>query len=104
MNGFLRSDPVNETTLPWLEDSAKLGEQPSASWVKALRHTGVEQFSRTGLPTTAWEGWQHTSLRPLMQTYFHYSVDAVKFDVKKLPAPLLTDSGRIDDIPRGGNR
>jgi Fe-S cluster assembly protein SufD len=60
-----------------------------------LRHTGVEQFSRTGLPTPAWEGWQHTSLRPLTQTYFHYSVSAVKFDVKKLPSPLLADSSRI---------
>lgn len=95
MNAFMQHDPVLETTLPWLEDAVKLGEQPAADWVRALRHTGVEQFSRTGLPTPVWEGWQHTSLRPLTQAYFHYTVNAVKFDVKKLPAPLLADSSRI---------
>ncbi len=112
MNAFLQQDPVIETTLPWLEDAVKLGEQPAADWLRALRHTGVEQFSRTGLPTPAWEGWQHTSLRPLTQAYFHYSVDAVKFDVKKLPVPLLANAGRIvvvngqyqpqlSDVPQG---
>ncbi len=112
MNAFLQQDPINETTLPWLEDVVKLGEQLAADWVRALRHTGAEQFSRTGLPTTAWEGWQHTNLRPMLQTYFHYSIDAVKFDVKKLPEKLLEDSDRIvlvngqyqpqlSDVPKG---
>lgn len=95
MNAFMRQDPVIETALPWLEDVVKLGEQPAADWVRALRHTGIEQFSRAGLPTPAWEGWQHTILRPLTQTYFHYSADPVKFDVKKLPEKLLADSDRI---------
>ena len=84
-----------EAALPWLEDVVKLGEQPAADWVRALRHAGVEQFSRSGLPTPGWEGWQNTSLRALTQTYFHYAIEAVKFDVKKLPEKLLTDSDRI---------
>ena len=95
MKAFLQQDPVNEAALPWLADAAKLGEQPAADWVRALRHTGLEQFSRSGLPTPAWEGWQNTSLRVLTQMYFHYQIEAVKFDVNKLPAPLLTESDRI---------
>ena len=92
---FMQQDPALEAALPWLEDVQKLGEQPAAEWVRALRHTGVEQFSRSGLPTPAWEGWQHTSLRPLTQSYFHYSINPIAFDVKKLPEKLLADSDRI---------
>ena len=95
MNAFMHQDPMIEAALPWLEDVVKLGEQPAADWVRALRHAGVEQFSRSGLPTPGWEGWQNTSLRALTQTYFHYAIEAVKFDVKKLPEKLLTDSDRI---------
>jgi Fe-S cluster assembly protein SufD len=95
MSAFLQQEPVIETTLPWLEASVKLGEQPAADWVRALRRTGVEQFSRAGLPTPAWEGWQYTPLRPLAQGHFHYSTRPAAFDEEKLPAKLLEDSCRI---------
>jgi Fe-S cluster assembly protein SufD len=92
---FMHQDPTIENALPWLEDVVKLGEQPAADWVRALRHTGVEQFSRSGLPTPKWEGWQHTPLRALTQTYFRYAINPVTFDVKMLPEKLLAESDRI---------
>ncbi len=95
MNAFLQTEAVDETTLPWLEDAQKLGEQPAADWVKALRHTGAEAFAHTGFPTPAWEGWQYTHLRPLTGTGFHYAVEAPAFDVNVLPPPLLKDSARV---------
>ncbi len=95
MKFSLQQQAADEATLPWLEDAQKLGEQPAADWVKAMRHTGAEAFSRTGLPTPSWEGWQHTHLRPLTQTRFHYKVEPVKFDINALPSSLLKDAARI---------
>jgi len=93
LNAFMQNDPVIETTLPWLEDAVKLGEQPAAAGC-VLCAIRVLNNSRAQASDTRWEGWQHTSLRPLCSV-FHYSVNAVKFDVKKLPSPLLADSSRI---------
>ncbi|MBU6475801.1 MAG: Fe-S cluster assembly protein SufD [Alphaproteobacteria bacterium] len=95
MKPFLQQEAVDETTLPWLEDAQKLGEQPAADWVRALRHTGAEAFSHAGFPQPGREGWQYTSLRPLTQARFHYAPEPVKFDVKVLPPQLLQDSARI---------
>lgn len=95
MSSFLKKEPVNATALPWLADAAVFEKQKAADWVRALRATGSEQFSQTGLPTTAWEGWRHTSLRLLENAGFHYSTDAVKFDTQKIPPPLLKNSSRI---------
>jgi Fe-S cluster assembly protein SufD len=79
----------------WLSDTETLGKEKATDWVRALRETGAEQFSQTGLPTASWEGWQHTNLRQLAHLKFHYSTEPVKFDAAKLPAKLLEDSGRV---------
>jgi Fe-S cluster assembly protein SufD len=92
---FMQPAPPEAAALPWLADAAGFEKQPAADWLRALRETGAEQFSRTGLPTRSWEGWQHTSLRLLTGIKFHYSAEAVKFDAKKLPPKLLEDSDRI---------
>ena len=95
MNSFLKKAPVNETALPWLAEAVVLTKQKTADWLTALRATGAEQFSQTGLPTMAWEGWQYTNLRPLSDIKFHYSIEAVKFDAQKIPPKILQDSARI---------
>jgi len=78
--------------LPWLADAP---QDKAVDWISALRATGAEAFASTGLPTSAWEGWQHTNLRPLAQAKFHYSSAPVKFDAAKIPAPLLEDTQRV---------
>src|SRR3972149_4470818 len=92
---FMQKESSNATAAPWLEDAAALEKYPAAGWVRALRATGAEQFQQTGLPTLSWEGWQHTNLRPLMNAGYRYSAEAVKFDAKKIPPPLLADCGRL---------
>lgn len=89
-----KEEPV-ASALPWLEDRAALQKQKAPAWIEALRETGAEQFRQTGLPTTAWEGWQHTNLRALTNAKFHYAVEPVKFDAKKLPPKLLEKSCRL---------
>lgn len=95
MSAFLKHNPPDEATLPWLAGAAALGEQPAPDWVRALRHTGAEAFARSGLPTPAWEGWQYTALRPLTQGAFHYSARPAPFDVGRLPLHLLAEAGRV---------
>ncbi len=95
MNAFLQQEAVIDATLPWLEDAQKLGEQPAADWVKALRHTGAEAFAHTGFPHPKQEGWQYTQLRQLTDGDFHYALEAPAFDVNALPQPLLENSARI---------
>ena len=92
---FMQPVLLNPTALPWLADTEVLKKQKTAEWVKALRATGADIFSQTGLPTPAWKGWRHTNLRPLSEVKFCYSMEAVKFDAKKIPQKLLEDSGRI---------
>jgi len=92
---FMQPVSSNSTALPWLVDSVALEKQKAAGWVKALRITGADIFSQTGLPTSDWEGWRHTNLRPMADVKFRYSTEAVKFDVKKIPQKLLEGSGRI---------
>ncbi|MCE9508203.1 MAG: Fe-S cluster assembly protein SufD [Alphaproteobacteria bacterium] len=92
---FMQPAPLAAAALPWLADAAGFEKQPAAGWLKALRETGAEQFSQTGLPTQSWEGWQHTSLRQLASIKFHYSAEAATSDAKKLPPKLLEDSDRI---------
>lgn len=78
--------------LAWLQDTP---QDQCPAWMRALRATGAEVFASTGLPTTAWEGWQHTNLRPLAQTKFHYSKTPVMCSATGLPAPLLEDALRV---------
>jgi Fe-S cluster assembly protein SufD len=92
---FMQASPSSATALPWLSDAAAFEKQKTADWVRALRETGAEQFSQTGLPTLSWEGWQHTNLRPLANIRFHYATDAVKFDANKLPQKLVEESARV---------
>ena len=91
---FMEAPAANAAALPWLAEAAVIEKDKSVNWVKALRATGADAFARTGLPTPGWEGWQYTNLRPLSSVKFHYSVEPVVFDAKKLPAPLL-DSYRV---------
>ena len=86
---FMPAPATNAAALPWLAEAAGMEKDKSVNWVKALRATGAESFSRTGLPTPAWEGWQYTNLRPLTAVKFHYSAEPAIFDAAKLPAPLL---------------
>ena len=86
---FMPATATNAAALPWLAEAAAMEKDKSANWVKALRATGAESFSRTGLPTPAWEGWQYTNLRPLGSVKFHYSAEPAIFDAAKLPAPQL---------------
>jgi Fe-S cluster assembly protein SufD len=88
-----QAEPV-AAALPWLADARRM-TQAAAPWVQALRETGAESFSRIGLPTTAWEGWQHTSLRALDRHIFRYAPQDVSFDAAMLPATLLAGSARI---------
>ncbi len=92
---FMQQQPHNAQALTFLADSAVFAKQAAPAWVRALRLTGAEQFAQTGFPTPAWEGWQHTNLRPLTAQSFHYATAPVIFDAGKLPAPLLADSGRV---------
>lgn len=89
---FMAPQAQKPEALPWLAHAPR-GKAPA--WVEALRATGAEAFAATGLPTTAWENWQHTSLRPLAQAMPPYTETPVKFDTAKLPAPLLADSARL---------
>lgn len=86
---FMAQAPQVAAALPWLADADALQNDKAAGWMKALRATGAEAFSQTGLPTVAWEGWQYTNLRALAAAKFRYSSDPVKFDAAKIPAPLL---------------
>lgn len=45
------------------DDAPSLGG--GLAWVRALRETALEKLGETDLPTTAWEDWKYTSLRPL---------------------------------------
>lgn len=92
--GFMAKDAENAAALPWLADASAFSAEKPAPWVAALRETGAETFARTGLPTPAWEGWQYTNLRGLDAKKFGYSAEPVKFDAKKIPAPLLGDTHR----------
>lgn len=92
---FMQQQPPNALALTFLSDAPALAKTASPAWVRALRLTGFEQFAQTGFPTPAWEGWQHTNLRPLTAQNFRYSTAPVIFDAGKLPAPLLSDSGRV---------
>lgn len=92
----LQPDAAKATALPWLEDAAVLGAQPSApQWMQALRATGAEAFARTGLPTPAWEEWKYTQTRHLEAGKYRWSAEAVKFEAKRLPQPFFADAYRI---------
>lgn len=86
---FMARGPQVAAALPWLADAAALQNDKAMGWIKALRATGAEAFSQTGLPGVAWEGWQYTNLRALASAKFRYSAEPVKFDAAKIPAPLL---------------
>lgn len=86
---FMAQAPQVAAAMPWLADAAALQNDKAVGWIKALRATGAEAFSQTGLPTVAWEGWQYTNLRPLTPAKFCYSAEPVKFDAAKIPTPLL---------------
>lgn len=86
---FMARGPQVAAALPWLADAAALQNDKAMGWIKALRATGAEAFSQTGLPGVAWERWQYTNLRALASAKFRYSVEPVKFDAAKIPAPLL---------------
>ncbi|MCC7036946.1 MAG: Fe-S cluster assembly protein SufD [Alphaproteobacteria bacterium] len=86
---FMAQAPQVAAALPWLADADALQNDKAAGWMKALRSTGAEAFSQTGLPTLAWEGWQYTNLRALTPAKFRYSAEPVKFDAAKIPSPLL---------------
>src|SRR4051812_8277885 len=89
---FMALPAQKPEALAWLKDAP---QDNCAPWVQALRETGAEVFATTGFPTPAWEGWQHTNLRPFTQTPLHYSTAPVKFDAGKIPAPLLEDALRV---------
>lgn len=89
---FMHNAPQSAEALTWLEDRP---QDEAAQWMKALRETGADAFAGTGLPTPKWEGWQHTNLRPLTSAKFRYAAPSVKFDAKKIPAPLFENSGRV---------
>jgi Fe-S cluster assembly protein SufD len=92
---FMETPVLNPDALPWLADAKFLTTKNIPAWVKALRATGAEQFSITGLPTPALEGWQYTNLRALTKTNFHYSVEAVTVDAAKIPPVLIPASHQI---------
>lgn len=89
---FMAPQAQKPEALPWLARAPK-GRAPA--WAQALRATGAEAFAATGLPTPAWEGWQHTNLRPLAQALPAYTEAPVKFDTARLPAPLLANAARL---------
>lgn len=86
---FMAQAPQVAAAMPWLADAEALLNDKAAGWMKALRATGAEAFSQTGLPTVAWEGWQYTNLRAVASAKFRYSAEPVKFDAAKIPAPLI---------------
>lgn len=110
VKNFKPVETVKAEALPWLADAAVLSSDSAPAWIKALRETAAESFTATALPTPAWEGWQYTNLRPVLEGDFTYNTDTVS--AKNLPAPLLADSYRIvlvngqlqtalSDLPKG---
>lgn len=91
---FMSQAQPNEAAQKWLQGSVSL-QDTGVSWMTALRATGAEAFLATGLPTPSWEGWQYTNLRPLTLRPFVFSAEPARFDVKKIPAPLLENSARV---------
>jgi Fe-S cluster assembly protein SufD len=92
---FMETPELNPDALPWLADTKTLTAKNIPAWLGALRATGAEQFSITGLPTPALEGWQYTNLRALAKTAFHYSAEPVIFDAAKIPPALSPSSHQI---------
>jgi Fe-S cluster assembly protein SufD len=92
---FSLDAPVVETALPWLASASVLEKDSAPAWMKALRATGADAFSRSGMPTPAREGWQYTNTRGLSSEKFTWHAEAVKFDAAKLPPKMLADSYRV---------
>lgn len=91
---FMTPAPPNEAAQRWLQDTVSI-KDAGTGWMRALRETGHDAFSVSGLPTPSAEGWQYTNLRLLTSKNFTYSPAPVRFDSAKIPQPLLKDSGRV---------
>ena len=64
------------------------------AWLQALRRAGIERFQELGFPTTRWEEWKYTNIRPVPEIQFSPG----RFDPSELSALselTFDDSGTI---------
>lgn len=69
------------------------GLAQESGWLGDLRQRALQSFAQQGLPSTRWEGWRHTSLRPLAE---HPLVPAPAPTTLPSPAQLRDGGLRLD--------
>lgn len=94
MNEFkLHKEDIKHEALNWVENNVVLPNAPA--WMQAMRETGAESFSCSGIPSSVMEDWKYTSLRELNKIGFKYSLEETVIDVVEIPEKLLPNSKRI---------
>jgi Fe-S cluster assembly protein SufD len=102
-----------------LEPFGSWGRANDSAWCPALRRSGIQEFDRTGIPTTRDEDWRFTPLTPLTRLPFRpllaapallpalEQLDHLTFGKLAGPRLVFVDGhlastlSRVDEVPAG---